>query len=218
MTDIAAIPKDRKNDKQSYKYRGIDEVYNELHTLFAKHGVYMVPEVLTSDRQKIAYKSGTEGVSVVLRVKYTFYSTGDGSSVSCTVVGEGMDSGDKATNKAMSAAHKYALLQTFIIPTDEPKDSEVDNHEVARSSQPPIHEPQEMFAATTSVPTQSKVSKGQWLALLEAAKQTPYWTQAKVQALMEKKFSTKRGGELVQEQYAQMLKAIWNSNPIDEEV
>ena len=41
-----------------------------------------------------------------------------------------MDSGDKATNKAMSAAYKYAALQTFCIPTEGDNDADATTHEV----------------------------------------------------------------------------------------
>jgi hypothetical protein len=46
------------------------------------------------------------------------------------MIGEAMDSGDKSANKAMSAAQKYALLQVFCIPTEEPKDTENETHTV----------------------------------------------------------------------------------------
>ena len=41
-----------------------------------------------------------------------------------------MDSGDKATNKAMSIAFKYACFQTFCIPTEEMVDPDAECHEV----------------------------------------------------------------------------------------
>ena len=56
-----------------------------------------------------------------MKIKYTFFAT-DGTFVSATMAGEAADSGDKASNKAMSIAHKYALLQVFCIPTDDAKD------------------------------------------------------------------------------------------------
>ena len=37
-----------------------------------------------------------------------------------------MDSGDKASNKAMSAAFKYACFQTFCIPTEEMQDPDAE--------------------------------------------------------------------------------------------
>ena len=61
----------------------------------------------------------------VCRMKYTFYAE-DGSHIEAGVVGEGMDSGDKATNKAMSVAFKYACFQVFCIPTEEMKDPDAE--------------------------------------------------------------------------------------------
>ena len=66
----------------------------------------------------------------VVKVRYTFY-TDDGSSVQAVVIGEAMDRSDKSTNKAMSAAFKYACFQTFCIPTEEMKDSEEESLEPA---------------------------------------------------------------------------------------
>ena len=40
-----------------------------------------------------------------------------------------MDSGDKATNKAMAIAMKYALFQVFCIPTEEMKDPDAETPE-----------------------------------------------------------------------------------------
>ena len=86
------------------------------------------------------YRNGTTLIYRVLKVQYTFHAD-DGSGVDVVTVGEGMDSGDKAANKAMSAAQKYAFLQTFCIPTEEQKDSEVDHYEVAPKNAPPAKRP-----------------------------------------------------------------------------
>ena len=49
-----------------------------------------------------------------------------------------MDSADKATNKAMSAAYKYAAIQAFCIPTEGDNDADATTHEVApRQEAPP---------------------------------------------------------------------------------
>ena len=55
------------------------------------------------------------------RYRSSIRSSLDGSSVQCVVVGEAMDSGDKATNKALSIAYKYMAFQLFSIPiADDP--------------------------------------------------------------------------------------------------
>lgn len=129
MADIGAIGKDRKNEKQGYKFRGIDDVYNAANSALSKNGVFSVPTVLEETRSERTNANGTLLFSVFMKIKYTFYAP-DGSFIESVISSEAFDSGDKATNKALSAAQKYAFLQIFCIPTEEPKDSEIDDHVV----------------------------------------------------------------------------------------
>ena len=130
MKDCGFIAKDSKNQQQNYKFRGIDAVMNALNPALIKNKVFVVPEVLEQSREERTTSKGGLLIYSVVKVKYKFYAE-DGSCVEACVVGEGMDSGDKATNKAMSAAFKYACFQTFCIPTEEMKDSEDDSPEPA---------------------------------------------------------------------------------------
>ena len=130
MRDMVAIGKDSINAQQGFKYRSIDAFYNALQPLLAKHGVFTAPEVLDKTRDERTNSKGTVLAFTCLRIKYAFYAP-DGSSVSCVVEGEGMDSGDKSSTKAMAVAHKYALLQTFCVPTEEQKDPDAEVHEIA---------------------------------------------------------------------------------------
>lgn len=120
QADVDFIGKDKQTTGQtSYKYRGVDQVLNTLHPLFAKHKVFAVPEVLeVLNREWKTTKTGNPVVYQTAKVKYTFYAE-DGSNVSATVLGEAMDSGDKASNKCMSVAFKYACFQILSIPTEE---------------------------------------------------------------------------------------------------
>lgn len=127
MADIEAIGKQNTNQKQNFKYRGIDDVYNSLHGILAKNNIFTVPEVVADRTEERTSSSGNALIYRILTIKYTFY-TSDGSSISAIVVGEGMDPGDKASNKAMAIAHKYALLQIFCIPTSDDKDPDADTH------------------------------------------------------------------------------------------
>lgn len=129
MMEIGAITKDRINQQQGFKFRGIDDVYNELHDILARHRIFTIPEVLEDRTEERTTRNGSALIYRILTIKYTFFAD-DGSNVSCIVIGEGMDSGDKASNKAMSIAHKYALFQTFLIPTEEEKDPDAEAHEV----------------------------------------------------------------------------------------
>lgn len=118
MKDIGVVGKGDSNDFDHYKYRGIDAVMNALNPAMIKNGIFVTPTVIDSKREERQGKNGTLMMYSVITVKYTFYAD-DGSSVECVVVGEAMDRSDKSTNKAMSAAFKYACFQTFCIPTEE---------------------------------------------------------------------------------------------------
>lgn len=142
MSEGYTITKDKRNQKQGYVYRGIDDVMNTFQPLLAKHHVFVVPEVLERERQeRVTYKDGKQSGTLlysILTMRYTFYAE-DGSSVSAVVIGEGMDSGDKASNKAMSVAMKYAMFQVFCIPTEEMQDPDAETPE---PSKPKMENPQ----------------------------------------------------------------------------
>jgi hypothetical protein len=132
MSEISPIGKERSNTQGgfAYKFRGIDDIYNAIQPILAKHGVFMVPKVIDEKHTERTSKNGGTLFHVTLKIEYTLYAR-DGSFVTATTVGEAMDSGDKGCNKAMSAAQKYAFLQIFNIPTAEDKDTENQTHEVA---------------------------------------------------------------------------------------
>lgn len=129
MEDIGVVGKNDTNKQQGFKYRGIDSVMNALNPAMIKHKIFCVPEVLEQTREERTTAKGATLIYSVCKMRYRFYAT-DGSSVDAVVVGEGMDSGDKATNKAMSVAFKYACFQTFCIPTEDLMDDpDADSHE-----------------------------------------------------------------------------------------
>ena len=135
MQKGAAVSKDKRNEQQRFMYRGIDDVMNVFNPLMAEAGIFMVPEVLDAKREERQTSKGGNLIYSVLRVKYTFYAS-DGTTVSATVIGEGMDSGDKASNKAMAVAMKYAMFQVFCIPTEEMKDPDADSPDPSRPAAP----------------------------------------------------------------------------------
>lgn len=118
MAEIGAISKSKRNQQQGFQYRGIDDVMNALYPILSKYGLFLAPEVLEHTREERQTKSGGNLIYSILKIRYTMYAD-DGSSVSAVVIGEGMDSADKSSNKAMSVAMKYAMFQLFCIPTEE---------------------------------------------------------------------------------------------------
>ena len=125
------ISKGRRNQQQGYNFRGIDDVYNAVSPLLAKAGLVILPRVLGRDCVERTNAKGTALFYVTVEVEFDFVASSDGSRHTVKTFGEAMDSGDKATNKAMSAAYKYALMQAFAIPTEGDNDADATTHEVA---------------------------------------------------------------------------------------
>jgi len=125
------ISKDSKNSQQGYAFRGIDQVYGALSPLLAKHGLCILPRV--TDRQVTERQNRNGGTLfyTTLTVEFDFVAAEDGSKHTIVTVGEAMDSGDKSSNKAMSAAYKYAAFMTFCVPTEGDNDADASTHEVA---------------------------------------------------------------------------------------
>lgn len=129
----AGIAKGRINESQKYTFRGIDDVYNAMAPILAEHKLCVLPRVTSRDVTERVNKHGTALFYVTVEMEFALVSGEDGSSHVISTIGEAMDSGDKATNKAMSAAYKYALMQAFCIPTEGDNDSENQTHEVVKN-------------------------------------------------------------------------------------
>ena len=130
MAEIGAVGKNQVNSQQGFKYRGVDAVMNAINPALVNNKVFIVPEVLEEKREERRTAKGGLLLYSICKIKFTFFAE-DGSNVSAVTVGEGMDSGDKATNKAMAVAFKYACFQVFCIPTEEMIDPDAEVHEVA---------------------------------------------------------------------------------------
>jgi len=131
---VEAISKEKTNKEQNFKFRGIDDVYNTLHRVFAEEGIFLTPENISTSRNQVVSKSGTNGYHTISLIKFTFYAE-DGSSVSALAEGESIDYGDKSTGKSQSMAIKQALLQTFMIPTEDTEDGDKTSPEAGK---PPV--------------------------------------------------------------------------------
>lgn len=125
------IGKTKNNAAQGYKFRGIDEVYNALSSHLAANHLCMLPRVIARDSSERTTAKGAVMIYTTLTVEFDFVSSLDGSKHTICTVGEAMDSGDKSSNKAMSAAMKYACLVAFQIPTEGDNDADAHSPEPA---------------------------------------------------------------------------------------
>lgn len=164
MDEVGAVGKDRKNESQGYKFRGIDDMLNAMHPAFTKHGVFMVPRVKNESHElkEVTRGSGKPGIDkhVHLSVEFDFVAD-DGSKVTVgPITSEGLDSGDKATNKALSAALKYALIQTFCIPTEDMEDGDKTTQVIEKpKAQPPKQQAAPATPAAPKLVTQPQLTR-----------------------------------------------------------
>lgn len=118
------IAKGRRNQQQGFAFRGIDDVYSAIASLLPAHGLTVIPRMIARECDARATKSGGTMFYVTVEAEFDFVATADGSHHTARTFGEASDSGDKATNKAMSAAMKYAVLMTFTVPTEGDNDAD----------------------------------------------------------------------------------------------
>jgi hypothetical protein len=161
MKAVGAIAKKDKNTAQGFNFRGIDSVVNAVSPALQKFGVVVVPSVEEYDYQTVEIgRNRTAMGHVRVKVTYTFIGV-NGDAIKATVVGEAMDSGDKATAKAMSVAFRTALLQSLSLPTDE-ADPDATSYE--RSSSDDVLAPQAILTKIHQSTTIESLSEiGQYI-------------------------------------------------------
>jgi len=171
--DLSAqgISKDRKNTQGSgYAFRGIDDVYNALAPFLAKHGLCILPRVLNRESVERQSKAGGALFYITVEVEFDLVAA-DGSKHTIKTFGEAMDSGDKATNKAMSAAYKYACMQSFCIPTEGDNDADAQTHQVAPKVEKPkgidLDHTKALMASAVSYENLKDIFKEAWVSCLK---------------------------------------------------
>lgn len=162
MNAIDAIKKGKTSDHGKFKFRGIDDVMNVLGPLLRAHCVFISPELVSCTRERYTSNGGGGLMNTMVEVKYVFTSAADGSTHTVgPIPGEGMDTGDKSSTKAMSVAMRTMLLQVFAIPTED-RDPDHDVYEVAapgRDSAPAARAPRQ---STPSAPGRRAAEEDPW--------------------------------------------------------
>ncbi|EMH6405710.1 ERF family protein [Providencia rettgeri] len=158
------IKKGSKNQQQGFMFRGIDAVYNALAPALVKHGLLILPRIIDRTVTERTTQKGGVLIYVTVKAEFDFVSVTDGSKHTVMTYGEAMDSGDKATNKAMSIAYKYAAFQAFCIPTEETAvDADSEVHNVApRTPEQILSDYTGFLHEATSEPAVKKEYKKVW--------------------------------------------------------
>lgn len=129
MQSVTYVPKAGQYDdgrSTKYAFRKFEDTAAALGQAFRDHKIFVQSEVVSreiAEPDRKPYNSGsgyTLWTQVFVTVLYRFTSLVDGSVLEASAIGEGKDSSDKASSKAMTMAMKSALTQAFMIATDDP--------------------------------------------------------------------------------------------------
>ena len=198
MEEVPAIGKNQINAQQKFKFRGIDDVMNALQPLLAKNKVFIVPEILEQTREERTPSKGGNLIYSICKIRYKFYAE-DGSSIEAVTIGEGMDSGDKATNKAMAIAMKYALFQVFCIPTEEMKGSDGETPDESRKKE---KQEEKIMEEELDVLVTEQQAKTVYAIMLQKG--------LNVEQQLQHNYGISSTKDLTRRQYASILTAIKN--------
>lgn len=176
LDELPAIGKDQRNTQQDFMFRGHDDILNALNPLLAKHGVFIVPNVIERTADKRATSRGSIMYEVNLHIEFTFWGA-DGSKLTASTWGEGTDMGDKATNKAMTMAFKNVLNQAFSISTQEmsyadsdassPEETVVQQQRVDPEASKKVSRRRRISQLLASLDEKTGNDKGAWGRLVE---------------------------------------------------
>lgn len=159
--EVGAVGKDGRNKQQGYNFRGVDAVVNAISRALINNGVVVAP-VATSPHHGVieAGQNRTPMSHCTVTVTYRFHGPA-GDYIDVQVPGEAMDSGDKATPKAMSVAYRTALLQTLTLPTDEPDPDSQSYERSTADSQPaePVTDPEWLTRMENAITAASSVQE-----------------------------------------------------------
>lgn len=168
---ISAVAKTRTNSAQGYKFRGIDDFINAVHPILSQHGISVSTSIVHAEhRDHGTTKGGATQTLSIVRLSAKFYAD-DGSCLESQAECMGIDSGDKSANKAMSAAFKYILIQTFTVPTEDM--AEADANDPEPSSKAPKLSPlqaAEKWALEHAVELETAGLWPKWNDAIKAAK------------------------------------------------
>lgn len=123
QASLEAIPKAKTIAfGERFNYRGIDDVQLAFFAPMQAHGLMIVDVDIAYELVPYTTGKGVAATHILCTYRGAWVSLEDGSRLEFTALGEGMDSHDKAANKAKSNALKYALLHQFCIPTEATPD------------------------------------------------------------------------------------------------
>ena len=114
MTKIGPIIKDKTNEEKGFEYASIAAIIMKAREAMIEEKIIIIPIKVEQIVQK--------GNDITISMIYRFYDAevnekGVNEYMDVNIPGEGCDKDGWAVYKALSGAYKYAMTQTFAIPT-----------------------------------------------------------------------------------------------------
>lgn len=170
LGEFAPVEKGGKNTAQNYKYVKEADVSDSARKLLAKHGVFCLPSVEDITEREYQTKNGATMNLVRVKVRYTFINADNPAELMAVIhFGDGSDSGDKALYKALTGCHKYMLMRTFCIGSeDDPETNHEERGAISRPAQQPAKQPQNIVRGNFALRIPYS-EKDTWKGVLRAA-------------------------------------------------
>ena len=129
MTKIGPIIKDKTNEEKGFDYASLANIIMKSREAMIEEKIVMIPVKTEQIVQR--------GNDITISMVYIFYDAENSEYIDVNVPGEGCDKEGWAVYKALSGAYKYAITQTFAIPTidDAEKDKYSNNNAEGSSTE-----------------------------------------------------------------------------------
>ena len=216
MAELPAISKKRHpGDTVTYAYRGIEEITAEAQELCAKYGVVYYPKAEITEIKEITV-NGKPWTDTIALVEYEIVHGPSDTSRFVRVPAIGRDNSDKGSNKAMTQAFKYALIQTLMI-ADPKDDGDRERHETEsrgasrpaapRAERPaPVADPETGEVADPGLASQKQLNM---IGVLFAKKDVPddkYIRRAYIEAVVGHAYGSSK--ELTKKDASAVIEAL----------
>ncbi|WP_151765817.1 ERF family protein [Acinetobacter colistiniresistens] len=159
-----------------FSYQKTDDIYELISPLMASENILCLPNVV-DEKESIVPTATGQMIRTKVKVEYTFMHAEDGSSVTVSALGEETDTGGKSSSKAMTAAHKAALKQMFLIPKrgaesqNQPPQQQPSNVRTVQTAKAPRQNIRTVHSEVGQTKKEKTVTPGQlsWLSREVAA-------------------------------------------------
>lgn len=122
-----------------YSFASERAIIETLRPAMVENGIIVhVVEIRDVEREAFQTRNGGTSNRTTMLAVVRFAHAPSGTHIDVQALGEGVDVGDKSSNKAMTIALKYALRQTFMLETGDDPD-QTPSHEYERTPRRPVN-------------------------------------------------------------------------------